>query len=90
MTAMLFIALFVAVAVLSSLLGLSLGWLSARHRRSSTSDEAPAPPLDPAVEQAIQSAAERWAADRGRPWLAPLIADKLRLAYRLREGRAGR
>jgi len=37
--------------------------------------------LDPELERQIDGAAAQWAAAHDRPAAAPLIADKLRLAY---------
>jgi hypothetical protein len=77
--------LYVSVTGLSMALGFTVGWLGGRGR----AQPSPAD-VTPEVERTIQEAATRWAGARGRPWAAPLIADKLRLAYRLREQTARR
>jgi hypothetical protein len=53
-----------------------VGWRLAR-RNGSPEPSA----LDPVLEQRIDAAAAQWAAAHDRPGAAPLIADKLRLAY---------
>jgi hypothetical protein len=73
--------LYLSVTALSAVIGFVVGLLGARARAPHEIESAEMPPE---VEQNIQAAAARWAGARGRPWAAPLIADKLRLAYRLR------
>jgi hypothetical protein len=82
MSDMAYILIWASVAVLSAIVGFAAGWFLVGHRHVDRS--APAPlPAD--VEQLIQDSAAHWARTRGRPLLAPMIAAKLRLAYRLRE-----
>ncbi len=46
--------------------------------------------LDPDLDQRITKAARQWAAQQDQPDAAPLMADKLRLAYVLSRGRKRR
>jgi hypothetical protein len=46
--------------------------------------------IDPDVERQIAEAAAQWAAAHHRPGAAPLVADKLRLAYVLNQRRTRR
>lgn len=64
------------------------GWWLYRRRIAC----APLDPdaVDPAVDHQINAAADRWAAAHDRPGTAPLIARKLRLAYRLQQRRGRR
>lgn len=70
-----------AAIVLAAIVSCVTGYLVA-IRYLDPAEPAPAQ-LDPSVEEAIEQAAVHWAQARGRPWAAPLIADKLRLVYRL-------
>jgi len=45
--------------------------------------------LDPDLDRQIDAAAAQWATVHGRPAAAPLVADKLRLAYVLSQRRTG-
>jgi hypothetical protein len=79
---MLFDCICVACMVLGTIVGGVAGCLVAGRYLDPTTDQL-SQPLDPGVDAAIEQAATHWAEVRGRPWAAPLIADKLRLVYRL-------
>lgn len=53
-------------------------WLLHRHLRRLPLDVAS---IDPDLDRQIAQAAQQWAASHGREMAAPLVADKLRLAY---------
>lgn len=70
------------------LVGGLVGWRSNRRRLQFA--ERQEPRLDAAHEQDIAQAAWQWAAAHDQPTAAPLVADKLRLAYVLNQRRQGR
>jgi hypothetical protein len=78
---MFYALLWCVVTALGGVLGWATGWLASRRDGCRPGRIE----IDPETEAVIQAAADRWATSRGRPWLAPLIADKLRMAYRLRQ-----
>jgi hypothetical protein len=62
--------------------GLGGGVAAVLLSRHSARRGAPdSPVLDPELDRQIDTAAAQWAAAHDRPAAAPLIADKLRLAY---------
>ncbi len=62
------------------------GWWLCRRRIACMLPESDA--IDPAVDHQINEAAHHWAAAHDQAGAAPLIARKLRLAYRLQQRRA--
>jgi hypothetical protein len=69
------------------LVGGLVGWRS--NRRGVRFAEPQEHGLDAADEQDIAQAAWQWAAAHDQPAAAPLVADKLRLAYQLNQRRRG-
>lgn len=63
--------------------GLASWWLSPRERSGRASVDHPAVDLD--IDHQINQAASQWADVHHWPEAAPLVADKLRLAYTLNE-----
>lgn len=78
----LFDYLCLATMLLGAVVGSVTGYLVASRYLGPPTEQL-SQPLAPDVEAAIEQAATRWADVRGRPWAAPLIANKLRLVYRL-------
>lgn len=73
-------ALAVIVGVVAGLL--AAHW-SLYHHKSACGTAAPVEPPDPFVSAELDQAAARWAADKGRPEAAGIMADKLHLLYEL-------
>jgi hypothetical protein len=81
----------VLLMIVAPLIGAASGLLAAywflTHR--SPRDTAPIEPPDPFVSAELDQAAARWAAGKGRPEAAGIMADKLHMLYELarRRGR---
>jgi hypothetical protein len=71
-----------------TLAGGLLSWLL-NQPRDATRPVEPLP-IDPDVDARIDRAASQWAAANDQPGAAPLVADKLRLAYVLSQRRRQR
>lgn len=67
--------------------GLVSWWLFERHVGGVVLDHQV---IDPDVERQITEAADQWAVAHHRPEAARLVANKLRLAYVLNQGRTRR
>jgi hypothetical protein len=66
------------------------GWLTVRVRFLSRERMVDHHQVDPHVDEQIDHAAAQWAEAHHRPAAAPLVADKLRLAYVLQQRRRRR
>lgn len=78
--------IYIGVTVLSVIVGFTVGLLFALSSGlPSTEPQVTLTVTDINVERTIEETAIAWAEARGHRWAAPLIADKLRLAYRLHE-----
>jgi hypothetical protein len=62
-------------------------WLLRRHLSRLSPDSAA---IDPELDRQITEAAWQWAESHGRASAAPLVANRLRLAYVLKQGRTRR
>lgn len=69
--------------------GVLAGAWTARRQHTEPSSDRPSI-VDPDLDQNIDWVARRWAAEHHQPAAAPLVANKLRLAYALGQRRTRR
>lgn len=80
------LAIDIAVAAAGLAAGSGLTVLFVRRRRDAPLDPDNRSGSLPDMEPLIEDAARRWARVRGRPEIAPLVADKLRTLHRIKYG----
>jgi hypothetical protein len=74
------------LAVASSMgVGFTGGW-RAHQRRTVVRPDEQSTFVDETLDRDIEMAARQWAEANGRPEMAPLLADKVRVAWRARYG----